>query len=557
MTVSSECCCEAPKLAVGIVADAESVAFVPQSVKSASELTDRIFILAVGDNLKIEAPAATVINGGWDYDDAASRNFLIDAVEEAGVADYILWMNPGETFDTQTRNDFLSFVQDDIKQETIYMMVLHRLVHEDGKCSDFDEETIDGRLMPLHKGVRFKGTIKASLLERSAALMIQISAAPGRIILPPKQIDPFKTKKYAEKALRFLDRLENEGEVISDALLLYQGEALLTLDNSAAARRVYRQLIRTTERSELRLAAYYGFWETLIKSPIPDADVTKWLIEALDHYPVDMQLLTFLGSHLQRIGKPDLASRSFETAVRHGRITLDVWHRLRIKEIAVISLALSLRLLGKNQEAIAVLEEHLPQFRAGVSLAAAADFSRHLLDLYIQENEEEKAGDLAANLWGDAILDQMRLVIKGACLAKQGNWAEALLPLSGAYDSGCREVLGLRWYALTLLSQKEFEKAAVILDQWIAVEPNNLEAKSYKSAAAQPDNFCKQLRSSRDRALKAFGVPADNLVPRRNAIRIDDAVQEMMQSSASLGGKITGFKPKAPETNLEVADNER
>ncbi|MDR3232811.1 MAG: hypothetical protein LBT46_03960 [Planctomycetaceae bacterium] len=536
MAVPCEFRSDVPRLAVGIIADAESVALLPQTVKSVSALSEHIFILAAGDNLQITEPSAAVIQGGWENDDAATRNFLIDAVEETGVADYLLWCNPGEKFDEKTLEDFSAFVKDSFNRDAIYMMVLHRLVREDGRRDDFDEETIDARLMPLRKGVRFQGSLRASLIERNTALMVPISAAPGRFIVPAKHIDPLQSKQQAEKTLHLIDQLENEGEVIADALLLYQAEAWLALDNYAAARRAYRQLIRTSGRSDLRLTAYYGFWETLIKSPIPDADVTRLLIEALDRYPVDMQLLTFLGSHLQRTGKPDLAARSFETAVQHGKVTLDVWHRLHIKEMAIVSSALSLRLLGKNQEAVDVLETYLPQ------MGDRNEFVRYLLDLYIQENEEEKAYDAAAMIWGDLLLDQMRLVLKGACLAKQGKWTDAMPLFIEAHDAGCRDVLCLRWYALTLLSQKEFKKAAVILDQWLAAEPNNLEAKAYKSAASQPDRFCQKLRCNQDSALRAFGIPAETLAPRRNVVRIDEAVKEIISSSAEKKNQITGFK---------------
>jgi hypothetical protein len=138
-------------------------------------------------------------------------------------------------------------------------------------------------------------------------------------------------------------------------LLAAKSEAQFILGNYIDSRKSSRALIEATSRSDLRLSAYYNIWETFAHAPIPDAEITKILVEAVDQFPVEMQLLTFLGSHLQRTGQLELAARTFETAIQHGRVSLDVWHRLRIQEIAVTSLALCLRLQDRNNEAIRVL----------------------------------------------------------------------------------------------------------------------------------------------------------------------------------------------------------
>ncbi|GHT45055.1 hypothetical protein FACS189454_03930 [Planctomycetales bacterium] len=525
------------QVAVGIIVDESSQHLLNKTVKSISALSEHIYVLAIGNNLKIKEPLANVIEGGWANDDAASKNYLIDEIEKKRIADYLIWMNPGDRFDEKTIEEFKPFVQNDIQPETIYMMVVHRLVREDGVRDDFDEETIDARLMPLNKGVRFEGRVRASLLARNIALMTKISAAPGRFILPSRRDDPLLSKKKAEKTLRLIDVIENEGEVIADELLAVRAEALSSLENYAAARRVYQQLLKSTERTDLKLSAYYGIWATFFKSPIPNDEITKLLIEAMELFPVDTQLLTFLGSHLQHTGKGDLAIRTFETALQHGRITLDVWHRLRIKEIAITSLALSYRLQNRNSDAIKLLEENLPQ------IEDRSEFNRHLLDLYIAESQETKGCEFAAEIWGDELLDQMRLVIKGACAAKMGAWNEALPPLEDAYQSGCKNVLGLRWYALALLALKDFDRAKEVLDEWLKIEPKNTEAKSYRDAASQPDQFVSKLRRTQEQNLKALGANA-MFVPRKPAVSIDTAVQEMIQSSASLGNGITGFKPQ-------------
>jgi tetratricopeptide (TPR) repeat protein len=517
------------RLAVGIVVDEDSFPLLNETILQAETLSDRVFVLSVGNTPEIDETTAIVLRGGFPNDEAATRNELIQFVENSGVADWLVWMNPGDKFDKATLTEFELFTENELNRDSIYMMVLHRLYRNDGVRHDFDEENIDARLMPLNKGVRYQGRVKASLLSRNATLMMKISAAPGRFIVPSKQNDPARTKKRAERNLQLLDKIENEGNVVADDLLTFRSESLLTLKNYAAARRTLLQLIVSTTRSDLRLAAYYDLWETIAHAPIPDAEVTNILTQAIDRYPVDMQLLTFLGSHMQRIGKHDLAIRSFETAVKHGRISLDVWHRLRIREIAVTSLALTLRLQNKNREAIRVLETNIDL------IDDRTEFSRHLIDLYIAENLELKASELAATIWGDHDLDLIRMVLTGACQAKAGNWKEAVHPLETAYFKGCRDILCLRWYSLTLLSLGQFPQAVAVLEQWLALEPDNSEAKSYHTAAQRPERFGEMLRQIRDRQLRSLGVKPNHFAPKSH-IRIDEAVREMIHASGSFGG---------------------
>jgi len=527
------------RIAAGILVDEDSLPLLHKTVASAKTLVEHIFVLVVGKNCDVAESCASVQYGGWAHDEAATRNMLIDTVENANVADWLVWLNPGEEFDMATRDEFQHFLERDSQRDSIYMMVLHRYFREDRIRHDFDEETIEARLMPLHKGVRFQGRVRASLLTRSASLMMQISAAPGRFLLPLKEKDPAKTASKAKQTLENLKIIEEEGDVIQDDLLAAKSEAQFILGNYIDSRKSSMALIEATSRSDLRLSAYYNIWETFAHAPIPDAEITKILVEAVDQFPVEMQLLTFLGSHLQRTGQLELAARTFETAIQHGRVSLDVWHRLRIQEIAVTSLALCLRLQDRNSEAIRVLETNIEL------VEDRTEFNRHLLDLYIAENLEEKASDLAAEIWGDVNLDLIRLVISGACAAKTGRWDLALAPLTEAYQKGCRDILCLRWYALALLALQQFKPAIEILEQWLAVQPDNSEVKSYLAAARYPERFSDVLRRIRDAHLRSLGLITNKAaIPRKPNIRIEDAVREMIQSSGSCG-KICGFKPKS------------
>ena len=538
------------RIAVGIVVDEYALPLLKNTLNSAKLLSDNIFVLAVGINLDgqnfdNEESGIFFYHADNTDDESATRNILIDHVEaahQAGTieADWLVWMNPGDEFDERTLDAFLHFVEHDSNREFIYMMVLHRLFRDNRLRHDFDEETIEARLMPLRKGVRFQDRVKASLVGRSAGLMTQISAAPGRFLLPSKKIDPSKASIRANRTLQILDQMENDGDLIHDDFLAARAEAQFVLGNFVEARRLFLQLAQDASRSDLKLSAYYYLWETFAVAPIPDVEITKTLVEGLDLFPVDTQLLTFLGSHLQRTGKLDLAVRTFETAVQHGRTSLDVWHRLHIGEIAITSLALCHRLQNRNNKAIQVLEENREQ------VEDKTEYNRHLLDLYIAENQEDKASELAGEIWGDVDLDLIRLALKGACTAKTGEWDKALTPLKESYQQGCRDALCLRWYALALLATQQFRAAVEILTQWITIQPDNSEAKSYLAAAQRPEQFGETLKRIRDAHLRSLGVMGNKMTPRKPNIRIEDAVREMIQASGS-GGKIMGFKPKIKE----------
>jgi len=548
MFADSESRSDSRRIAVGILVDEDTLPLLHKTIVSARTLSDHIFVLAIGSDCDVTEAGITLERGGWLHDEAASRNTLIERVENAHVADWLVWLNPGEEFEAKTLDEFHHFLDHDSHRDALYMVVLHRYYREDRVRHDFDEETIDARLMPLRKGIRFQGRVRATLIPRCVSLMTEISAAPGRFLLPPKKLDPTKTVKRAKQLLEILENIEKEGEVIQDDMLAARAEALFTLGNYVDSRKLLLQLIKGTTRSDLRLSAYFSLCETFVAAPIPETEVTKLMVEALDHYPVEMQLLTFLGGHLQRSGKLDLAIRTYETAIQHGRVSLDVWHRLRIREITITSLALCLRLQNRNDDAIRVLETNTEL------VEDRSEYNLHLLDLYIAESREDKASELAAEICGDVDLDLIRLVLKGACIAKTGRWDNALAPLAEAHRQGCRDVLCLRWYALTLLALQQFRLASEILEQWLSIQPDNSEAKSYLAAAQRPDQFGETLTRIRDAHLRSLGMMGKKIAPRSPNIRVEDAVREMIQASGACGpgscGRnkiIGGFKPKVKE----------
>ncbi|MDR2755634.1 MAG: hypothetical protein LBC20_07995 [Planctomycetaceae bacterium] len=528
------------QIAVGIIVE-DGFEGLQDTLRSVSQFSDFVFVLSAesGDNLiepfDVNNVNITYCKSKSYNDEAVLRNELIELAESQNNANWLLLINAGEHFDKTTLEEFQLFAKNGLERNSLYVMVLHRLHRLDGIRHDLDEETIEPRLIPLRKGLRFQGQVRASLLSSATNLMIRLNAAPGRFLLPSRQRDSIRRKQWATRNLQALEQLEKQGNSIINELLLVRAETQLILGDYARARHDFLQLIEKTTRTDLRLAAYYGVWETFTFLPIPDQEITKILLAGLDHFPVDMQLLTFMGSHLQRQGKLDLAIRTFETAIRYGQTTLDIWHRLRIREMAVTSLALLHRLRGEGHKAIQVLESNLEL------IADRTEFNRHLLDLYIAELQESKGHEFAATIWGGTDLDLIREVITGACRASAGNWGKAILPLELAYWDGCHDILCLRWYSLTLLSLTRFNEAAIILEEWNRLEPENKEAQAFLVAARQPEHFSKIVGQFRDSQIKVLGISKPEILGKsftQNSIQksrnmIENAIREMIVSSAS------------------------
>ena len=155
---------------------------------------------------------------------------------------------------------------------------------------------------------------------------------------------------------------------------------------------------------------------------------------------------------------------------------------------------------GEQEKAVELLE--------GVITAdpAHSQLARLLIDLYITQRAEEKLHQFAAHYWGDADLDAIREVFTGACRATGGAWRAALVSLENAYNSGCRDSYCLRWYSLCLLSNLRFADACTILDEWLQVEPANFEAKTFRFAASQPDQFLEILEMVQKNQGAKFGI---------------------------------------------------
>ena|GEM_PF-1749589 len=547
--------------AVGIVADSsieDDTDVLLKTIQNARKISGEIFVLGIDLNAKdvavIEQESLTdrFVHVSLCSDRGLACNQFIDFIEKNSSAKFLLWLNAGEVFDITTLEEFEHFLQTEAENDCLYVQILRRFVNEfvNGKVqrSDFDEETIDARFLPLNKGLYFTGKVKESLFTSAEKLMIRINAAPGRIICPPKYIDNRRRRICGAKKLQFLETLIAHDTKVSEEVLLFRAEIFIDLGDYRRAVRDLQQLARESASKELRLTAYYLLWEAMRGDNARPDEITKVLLDALDTFPVNMQLLVLMGKHMQSTGRQDFARRTFETALQYGQISLDVWYLLNIREIAIVSLALIERLEGNNAAAIQLLEDNLD------TIEFSSDYVRYLFDLYISETDEFKAHRVAERVWDGEELDLMQDVLTGACRAAAGSPESAILPLEDTYENGCRDILCLRWYAMTLLSMNRFADAVPVLEEWCAAAPNNAEAKTYLEGAKNPAIFAGVIEKLR-RCQSAF---LDSLNSGEKSVPLVSpakAVSEMIESSASnsSGIQVSSFgKPTAGKNDFEI-----
>ena len=104
--------------------------------------------------------------------------------------------------------------------------------------------------------------------------------------------------------------------------------------------------------------------------------------------------------------------------------------------------------------------------------------------------------------------DLLRGVIRGACLAAQKNWVAARPYLQTAYDTGCRDLLCLRWLGVTLFASNDFPAAEPVLRQWLAARRATLTRRNISKRLSReyaPRSTRRSIRRRRQDRIAACG----------------------------------------------------
>lgn len=486
------------RLAVALLTQ-DDAEHLPKTFKSLQGITSRVIVYDLGsqdESVKIAGEwGAEVIEGDFDDDYAKARNACLGEMEKDDSLNWILWLNAGEELEPETSQGFVDFLLQEAAGDSCYYLVLNAPSQKKDAAL---QQKIDLRLMPLRKSLRFAGRIRETLRPSMETAGVGSDVAPGRILCDARLQDPEYMQQRARRHL-FLAQLQEEMPQryefpeVKFGSLLEKAEALQELREYAASRQTYLQVIAESNDDPQILEAYYGLLSTFDHVPNLVDHQLQYAIDALEKFPLDLQLLTLMASYMQRLKKHELAIRALHTAVNHGQVMLEVWHGCNVKEVAVSCLCMLLQLTGQPEAACRILEECV------VLEESPRALMRKLLDLYVSLGREKEALELVERMFRDS---KEKMLIKdvmlGACHAVRKEWKAALGYLQSAYVGGCEDVLCLRWLSVVLLSNGQLEEAVPVLQEWKNLEPDNLELKAYLEAIRQPAQFHERLGKMQD-----------------------------------------------------------
>jgi tetratricopeptide (TPR) repeat protein len=286
---------------------------------------------------------------------------------------------------------------------------------------------------------------------------------------------PEVKRKRALRNLR-LAELEVADRGPSPRSSIVMGEARLDLGQFDQAAAAFRRALETTVRGSLdALWAYYGLLTAFDHAPAASEAQLATCLQAMESFPLDAQLLCAMGNYLQQRDRFDLAARAFETAFRYGQVHPELWHLGDLTAVAGAARGLALQLAGQDAAAETALREAID------SLPDDARLRRRLGELYVQQGNQRAAVEQFGRLRLPASeLDLLETAVRGACLAAKQNWSAALSYLKAAFEEGCRDLLALRWYMLTLLATEAFATARTVLEAWQMVDPESGEAERFR-----------------------------------------------------------------------------
>ncbi|MDX1962379.1 MAG: glycosyltransferase [Pirellulales bacterium] len=461
-----------------IVRDAESA--LAATLDSVRELADEIVVVDTGSRdrtLEIARRRATkVCEFPWCDDFSAARN----AAWPLMTGDWVLWLDAGETVSAESAAQIRQFVDRQARPECGYLLLIQISAAAASLAATTDltqpelaanyEQAARLRLLPRRGDLRYVGLVREQIHFDAQRGMLEVCVAPGII---QRQSAPNESQLRQARAARNLRLAEREDRQTgaSARLELVRGDAYLVQGQPEQARLAYRRGVELAERGSAEmLEAYYGWLTACDEISTAKDEQLAVAAAALEIFPLDAQLHCAVGTYLLARGRADLAARSFQMAAEHGQINLETWHLVGLAEISASCWAKALEMLGQTEQALKLLE------RLALSEDASERLLRQLLDFYIARDRRQAALELVRRLPMElSARELLRTVVRGACLAAQGNFAAALPFLRAAYDGGCRENLCYVWLANCLQELGLHGEVSPILADWQRHWPRSAE----------------------------------------------------------------------------------
>lgn len=458
--------CGNPRLTIAVIArNAEDT--IAATLDAVRGMADEIVVLDTGSSdgtlAAARSRATTVATTEWTEDFAAARNACLDLA----TGDWILWLDAGETISRETSDALRKFIDGRASLNTVYYLPV-RTPAPDGR--GIGNQIAHPRLHPRLPDLRFSYRVRESLSPAMAALGLEVDAIPWVIHRGVREHDPLVQIRRARRNLALAQRaLDEQGRL--PRFLNCLAEAHQTLGNFDEALATYRAALDLSPLGGWEmLEAYYGMLSSLdVDSDARDTQIALAL-EALDHFPLDGQLLCALGGYLCQRGMWELAARSYQTASEFGRVNPELPHLADLHGGIISCRANVLIRTGLVDDAITLLES---EFHAHPE---SEWLRRQLLEIHVGQGRLDAALTLLVG-WPEhaSLREPLRKAVRGAILANQGKWSEARQPLEQAYAAGCRDVLCLRALAQTLGRLGEHASLTPILSVWRDIEPDHPE----------------------------------------------------------------------------------
>jgi tetratricopeptide (TPR) repeat protein len=444
-----------------------------QTLRSVGAIADEILVVEAGmgasGHAELERATAMQYGGkllavAWRDDFSAARNHAMQEV----TSDWVLWLDAGETLAAGDARALRQMLSTDCDLHKAYMLVIQP-PQAPGLIAA--EQVARVRLLPWRKSLKFRGRVRESLYEALDAEGIAIDGLPFRIERGERENDivikrerALRNRQLAQLEIEEIGRLPQLVNCLAEAAQIL-GDKLQAMDH-------YQETLRTSgPATSERLEAYYGLLTCLDGMPHARQVQLSLCVEALEHFPLDAQLLCAMGGYLQAEGRVDLAQRAYQTAFQFGRVNPLVWHLGEITSIAAICWSATLQQESPG-EAIKILKQAIARDGASPRLARTA------MDLHIQLCQGDEALRCIDHLGIDKETQTLlRSAIRGACLARAQNWAGARGYLQTAYDAGCRDVACLRWLTTVQLALAQSEAARKVLREWQRLYPRDVEAQ--------------------------------------------------------------------------------
>ncbi len=447
---------------------------IAATLESAQKIGDEIVVLDTGSTDNTQEIArqhgATVLSSNWADDFSAARNQCLSYANGA----WVLWLDAGETFTDEDAASLREFIENKADTACAYAMLVQTPVQP----PEIDGEQIAVvRLAPNTAGIAFQGRVRESMAASLEKLQITVEGLPQRIKRSNRDHDKDRRTQRAKRNVQLAD-MEIQANGPAPVILNCLAEASQHLGDIANATRFYQRSLReAAPGSTDQLEAYYGLLTVLDETPDSQEDQMALCVKAVEHFPLDIQLLCAMGGYLHTQGRGELALRSYHLAYEHGQLNPQIWHLQNVYEIAATCYVAMLQMLGRSEEAGQAMEDAVSRF------PQYAPLKRQLIEWYTAHNKRDEAlALLDLNAHKEPGAAAMRSAVRGACLSQQGNHIAAIPHLRAAFDAGCREGICLRNLVASLSATKDIEATKLVLQEWIAFEPDNQEvARLYNS----------------------------------------------------------------------------